>query len=134
MLPPVDPDALAQLPLGCIHREYPNHILHTMTSDADSASPRRLTPAFYGAFDWHSAVHAHWSLARIARLFPGCASAAPARAALARSLTTENIAGELAYLGRADRAGFERPYGLAWLLTLARLDRTSSLRRSPKRT
>lgn len=114
-----DPDALARLPLACVHREYPNHVVHALASDADVQPPRELTPAFYGAFDWHSAVHAHWSLARLARLFPGCASAPVARAALARSLTPGNIAGELAYLARADRAGFERPYGLAWLLTLA---------------
>jgi hypothetical protein len=115
----LDPDALARLPLGCVHREYPNHVVHAMASEADALPPHRLTPAFYGAFDWHSAVHAHWSLARIARLFPACASAPAARDALARSLTTENIAGEVAYLGRTDRVGFERPYGLAWLLTLA---------------
>jgi hypothetical protein len=119
MMVALDPDALARLPLGCIHREYPNHIAHEMASEADVLPPHRLTPAFYGAFDWHSAVHAHWSLARIARLYPTCASAAAARAALARSFTPENIAGEVAYLGRADRVCFERPYGLAWLLTLA---------------
>ncbi len=42
-----------------------------------------------------------------------------ARAALARSLTKENIAVEAAYLQRAGRASFERPYGLAWLLQLS---------------
>ena len=31
----------------------------------------------------------------------------------------QNIAGELAYLQRAGRASFERPYGLAWLLQLS---------------
>jgi hypothetical protein len=52
-------------------------------------------------------------------VFPDAAFAAEARAALARSLTPEDIAGELAYLKRAGRASFERPYGLAWLLKLA---------------
>jgi hypothetical protein len=33
--------------------------------------------------------------------------------------TAENIAGEVAYLKRAGRASFERPYGLAWLLQLS---------------
>jgi len=41
------------------------------------------------------------------------------RAALGRSLTAENLAAEAAYLRRSDRASFERPYGLAWLLQLA---------------
>jgi len=107
----------ARLALNCVTREYPNKIAHVMTSDADALPPRRLTPAFYGCFDWHSAVHGHWMLARLARLFPDAPFAAEARAALARNLTTENLAVEAAYL-RA-RPGFERPYGLAWLLTLA---------------
>src|ERR1700684_4227291 len=38
---------------------------------------------------------------------------------LARSFTSENIAGELGYLKHPGRASFERPYGLAWLLQLA---------------
>lgn len=36
-----------------------------------------------------------------------------------QSLTSENIAQEVAYLGDKGRASFERPYGLAWLLQLA---------------
>jgi hypothetical protein len=36
-----------------------------------------------------------------------------------RSLTPEHIAAEVAYVGGAQRASFERPYGLAWLLQLA---------------
>jgi DUF2891 family protein len=60
----------AQLALDCVHREYPNKIAHTLASDADALPPRVLTPAFYGCFDWHSAVHGHWMLARLARVFP----------------------------------------------------------------
>jgi len=108
---------LARLALDCVTREYPNKIAHVMTSDADALPPRLLTPAFYGCFDWHSAVHGHWMLARLARLFPQAGFAAEAGAALARNLTSENIAAEVAYLSA--RPGFERPYGLAWLLTLA---------------
>src|SRR4029077_15555279 len=36
------------------------------------------------------------------------------------SRRAENLAAEAAYLGRKGRETFERPYGLAWLLTLAR--------------
>jgi hypothetical protein len=39
--------------------------------------------------------------------------------ALAKNLTAANLAAETAYLERADRASFERPYGLAWLLQLS---------------
>jgi len=118
----LDPEAgarFAALALKCLHAEYPNHISHTMDSDADARPPRELTPAFYGCFDWHSDVHGHWLLVRLLRLDPQSSYASQARAAIAQSLTPENIAGEIAYLKRADRTSFERPYGLAWLLKLS---------------
>jgi len=109
----------AQLALDCVHKEYPNKVSHVMQSDADALPPRTLTPAFYGCYDWHSSVHGHWLLVRLARLFPGTELAAAARAAVGRSLTAANIATEVAYLRGPGRTSFERPYGLAWLLQLA---------------
>lgn len=109
----------AALALDCVHREYPNKIAHVLQSDADARPPRELTPAFFGCYDWHSSVHGHWLLARLARLYPDAPFAAPARAALARSLTESNVAAEVAYLQGPGRASYERPYGLAWLLQLA---------------
>ncbi len=109
----------AALALHCVHLEYPNKISHVLASDADVRAPRDLTPVFYGCFDWHSAVHGHWLLARLARLYPDSAFAAEARTALAASFTDARVAAELAYLQQAGRATFERPYGLAWLLQLA---------------
>ena len=76
----------ADLALACVHQEYPNKIAHVMQSDADVKPPRELTPAFFGCYDWHSSVHGHWLLARLARLFPDAPFAPRARAALARSL------------------------------------------------
>ena len=108
----------ARLALDCVDREYPNKISHVMHSDDDVAPPRELTPAFSGCFDWHSAVHAHWLLARLARLHPEAAYAPEARAALGRALTPDNIAAEARYLRGEGRASWERPYGLAWLLQL----------------
>ena len=110
---------MARLALECVHREYPNKIAHVLNSDADARPPRELTPAFYGCYDWHSAVHGHWLLARLARLHPYEPFAAEARRALARSLTAEKLAAEARYLQGAGRQTFERPYGLAWLLQLA---------------
>jgi hypothetical protein len=55
----------------------------------------------------------------LARTDPKAAYVPRARAALARSLTPANIAGEVAYQKAEGHAGFERPYGLAWLLQLA---------------
>jgi hypothetical protein len=118
----LDPAAAARfasLALECVDLEYPNKIAHTLESDVDVRPPRELFPAFHGCYDWHSAVHGHWLLARLVRRFPDAAFAPLARAALARSLSPENIAGEVAYLQHAGRASFERPYGLAWLLQLS---------------
>ena len=118
---PVDPalaERFARLALACVHQEYPNKVAHVMSSDADARPPRELTPAFHGCYDWHSSVHGHWLLARVARLLPEAPFAAEARRALARSLTPENLAAEVRYLEGAGRVSFERPYGLAWLLQL----------------
>ncbi|HEX9944873.1 MAG TPA: DUF2891 domain-containing protein [Thermoanaerobaculia bacterium] len=112
-------ERFANLALACVHKEYPNKIAHVLNGDADVKPPRELTPAFYGCYDWHSAVHGHWLLARLARQFPEAPFAARARTALDRSLTAENLAAEVRYLEGAGRATFERPYGLAWLLQLA---------------
>ena len=83
---------LADLALACVHKEYPNKIAHVMEADADAAPPRKLTPAFYGCYDWHSAVHGHWLLARLTRLHPEAPFVPRAREALAKSLTAEKIA------------------------------------------
>ena len=111
-------EKLAELALVCVHQEYPNKVSHTLASDADARAPRALTPVFYGCFDWHSSVHGHWLLARVARSYPRTPLAAKAEAALAKSFTAERVAGEMAYLQAPGRQEFERPYGLAWLLQL----------------
>jgi hypothetical protein len=111
-------ERFATLALACVHKEYPNKLSHTLNSDVDVAPPRKLTPAFYGCYDWHSSVHGHWLLARLVRTFPDASFALPAREALRQSLSVENIVQEAVYLRAEGRASFERPYGLAWLLQL----------------
>ena len=109
----------ATLALECVHQEYPNKISHVLTTDQDVAPPRELTPAFFGCFDWHSAVHGHWLLTRLARVYADAEFAPLARAAIGQSLTPDKIQGEVRYLAGDGRISFERPYGLAWLLQLA---------------
>ncbi|MEP7015741.1 MAG: DUF2891 domain-containing protein [Verrucomicrobiota bacterium] len=111
-------ERFAKLALECVHKEYPNHISHVLNSDADVAPPRKLTPAFYGCYDWHSSVHGHWLLVRLVRTFPDAPFAKPAREALRKSLSAENLKQDAAYIRGEGRASFERPYGLAWLLQL----------------
>src|SRR5881398_512542 len=111
-------ERFAKLALACVEKQYPNKISHVLNSDADVAPPRKLTPAFYGCYDWHSSVHGHWLLVRLLRTFPNGSFAAAARNALRKSLTAENMKQEAAYIRGDGRASFERPYGLAWLLQL----------------
>ena len=109
-------EPFVRLALDCVHREYPNQISHRLESDGDLRPPRELHPSFYGCYDWHSAVHGHWLLARAVRWCPDASFADPARAALGRTLQPAKLDQERTYL--ASRPAFERPYGLAWLLKL----------------
>src|SRR5215469_11492771 len=122
----------AKLALACVHKEYPNKLTHSLNSDADVAPPRKLTPAFYGCYDWHSSVHGHWLLVRLARAFPDAPFTSEAVAALRENLTPTNLEREAAYLNAEGRTNFERPYGLAWLLQLgAELHDWESEEKSP---
>lgn len=50
-------ERLADLPLACMQTAYPNKLGQTLGSESDMGEPQVLHPAFYGCFDWHSAVH-----------------------------------------------------------------------------
>ena len=115
---PTQAERFATLALDCIHREFPNKISHTLNSPADVKSPRELTPVFFGCYDWHSAVHSHWALIRLTRLFPDASFAPRAQCALEESFTSSHVTQEMEYLMAESREAFERPYGLAWFLQL----------------
>ncbi len=109
---------LAAMTLGHIGREYPHVEVRMLAGPDDLATPAALHPIFYGSFDWHSCVHGWWQLLRLARLFPDMPEAAAIRARADAMLVPDKVAGERAFLDRPDSAGFERPYGWAWLLAL----------------
>jgi hypothetical protein len=108
--------SFAEQALSGIRREYPNVLERSL---APGQTPRQIHPAFYGCFDWHSAVHNHWLLVQLLRLFPALPQANAIRAALSLNLTAENLLAEAAYFNQPEQAGFERMYGWAWLLKLA---------------
>ena len=108
----------ADLALECVHQEYPNKISHVLSGDQDVGPPRELTPVFYGCFDWHSSVHGHWLLTRLLHLYPDSEYAATIETALNVSFKAENVEVEVEYVSHEQRASFERPYGVAWLLQL----------------
>lgn len=111
-------DRFAHMALSCVHRQYPNKISHVLNADADARTPKELTPAFYGCFDWHSSVHGHWLLVRLMKTDPASPFVPAIMDALNKSFTPENMAGELTYYGAEGRNAFERPYGIAWYLQL----------------
>lgn len=115
----VQASSFARLALRGIGKEYPNKLEHVMTGVEDVQAPRRLHPAFYGCYDWHSSVHGHWMLVRLLRVFPDLPEAKEIRSALGEHLTAKNLEDERAYFERKESKPFERPYGWAWLLKLA---------------
>jgi hypothetical protein len=118
----IDPalaDRFSRLALDCVTQEFPNKISRTTDTAEEIGRPQDLFPAFYGCFDWHSAVHGHWLLVRLLR-DGGLGEAAQAEAItkLNANLNSQTMAGELANFRRAARGSWERPYGWAWLLQL----------------
>jgi hypothetical protein len=109
----------ARMALGAISREYPNKPEHYLNSAADVKGPRALHPAFFGALDWHSSVHGHWTLVRLLRWFPDLPEHKAIRAILGEHLTAKNLKAEADYFSQPGRQTFERMYGWAWLLKLA---------------
>jgi hypothetical protein len=110
--------ALVAAALAAVTREYPHRLDQELAGDADLRPPRELNPAFYGSYDWHSAVHNHWLLVRaLARGLPGPLAAATADR-LDEHLSPQRIAAELAFFAGPGGRMSERPYGWAWLLLL----------------
>lgn len=112
-------ERLVKLPLSCIQIEYPNKLDHVISSSADLESPQKLHPAFYGCFDWHSSVHAHWSLIRLLKEFPELSQAEEIKEKLLENISKTNIEREVKYFKTEAHRSSERTYGWAWLLKLA---------------
>ncbi len=108
----------AKLALKNIHKEYPNKPNDVLVDDASVMTPKKLHPAFYGCFDWHSSVHGHWMLVKILKDYPDCSIGDEIRAALAVNLTAENLLAEKEYFSLHQHRSFERTYGWAWYFKL----------------
>ena len=118
MLEPSAAAAIARVALANVQREYPRRVDLLIHSASQEWLPRRLHPAFYGSYDWHSAVHMHWSLARLLRLYPSLPEVRSIAALLDSHLAPGPLAVEAAFFSSPAGANFERPYGWAWLLAL----------------
>ncbi len=115
----VQANRLATLPLDCVNTEYPNKLGQTLGGDKDLQSPKKLHPAFYGCFDWHSSVHGHWSMVSLLKSFPELEKASEIKEKLKNDISKENILIEVRYFQNKHNKNYERTYGWAWLLKLA---------------
>lgn len=109
----------ADMAMSSLHREYPYHFGLLLRGPEDLRPHTEQTPAFFGCFDWHSAVHGHWCLVRVLRSAQDPPFDRRAREALSHTLTRDRLAAEERFMAAPGREGFERPYGLAWVLQLA---------------
>lgn len=117
---------IARLVLAGVNREYPNQPGHVLMSPADARLPRTLHPAFFGCYDWHSAVHSHWTMLKLLEQETTGQDRPEMLDAMAAHLSADAIQAEIAYFREPGRAAFERPYGWAWVWKLS-----ADLARSP---
>lgn len=111
-------DAFVMLALKNIDQEYPSKPGITLTGPEMLVGPQQLFPAFFGSFDWHSCVHAHWMLVRLLKLYPDLSQATKIRQKLDEHLSLANIQQEAKLFESKENRSFERMYGWAWLLRL----------------
>jgi len=110
---------LSQLPMKCITNPLPYKSGHTISQASDLNMPEIHHPAFYGCFDWHSAVHGHWSAVYLLKHYPELESADTLFWMLDKNLTKAHIQKEIDYFSmNRYTQSFERTYGWAWLLKL----------------
>jgi hypothetical protein len=109
---------IAKWNLVNFQREFPSGNIIWYNSIDDVKRPKEMTPAFYGYFDWHSAVHSHWTMVKLMKMYPNLPEAKQFRAMIDKTLDTANINGEIRFFSKDYNGGFEYPYGQSWLLRL----------------
>ncbi len=109
---------LSTMPLACLDNPHPRPTAAPYLWQPTFAPVPdfETTRAFYGCYDWHSAVNSTWTLIRILKMFPDLPTAPAIRQKLNDHLAASNVAGDLEFMRGAGT--FEMPYGYAWLLRL----------------
>lgn len=109
---------LSAMPLACEDHPQPRpgatpYLWEQAFAPIDSFETKR---AFYGCYDWHSAVNSAWTLVKLLKMYPTMATAPAIRDQLNRHFGASNIVGEVEFFNTA--GAFELPYGYAWFLRL----------------
>jgi hypothetical protein len=120
-------DYLYTFAYTCIDQEYPNKLGQVLGDSTYLKSPKELHPTFYGCFDWHSAVHGHWTLVNILNTYPDFKEKDEIIKKLQATISKENILKEIEYFDDVHNKTFERTYGWAWLLKLAKSLKESNI-------
>ena len=109
---------MSTMPLSCMDHPQPrpNAVPYIWEATYTPVPDYETTRAFYGCYDWHSAVNSAWTLVRILKTFPDLPTAPAIRQKLNDHFGASNIAGDLQFFKGAGT--FELPYGYAWLLRL----------------
>jgi hypothetical protein len=109
---------LVTLPLGCIDKVQDPPRSRGYLYEATVTLPPGFQKkrAFYGCFDWHSAVNSTWTMIKILKTFPDLPVAQLIREKLNDHLSADAIKGEVEFYQQEGNKAFERPYGWAWLL------------------
>lgn len=123
--------------LAHLRQEFPTWNAQRLFNPGEVCTPRQRHPLFYGSYDWHSNVHSHWALLRVANMVAGGAPGEPVGSgigedtldavvgALRGTFTDrDSVAAETEYWGAG--MGQQMPYGATWFLQLC-----SELRDSP---
>jgi hypothetical protein len=110
---------LVAMPLSCLDR--PHSAPRDRRTYLDTTVVSRIpgyeeSRAFYGCWDWHSAVNSTWAMVKLYKDFPDIPVSGLIDEKLNDHLSEEALQGELAFF--QDSRSFERPYGWAWLLKL----------------
>jgi hypothetical protein len=109
---------LAAMPLSCMDHPHdrPNVTPYLWEATFTPVTDFETTRAFYGCYDWHSAVNSAWTLVKLLKLVPDLPTAPVIRQKLNDHFGASNMAGDLEFFRNA--GNFEVPYGYAWLLRL----------------
>ena len=118
-LTPERVEQFSLLALKAVQTAYPNKPGHVLSNEKDLLTPAQRHPVFWGAFDWHSAVHSHWLLVRLLKLYPKNKVANDVRSYLNEAFKKDKLIAEANYFDLTFTKSFERMYGWAWLLKLA---------------
>lgn len=108
------------LALSNLNQEFPNASLIVAEGGDDRVlMPSTLHPAFYGSYDFHSAIEMQWLIVTLLREIPSIPLQTEARTLLSQRLNPTNIAHEVRFFETPPYRAWERPYGWGWLFQLA---------------